>query len=59
MLNDAGSELYQKLLIRGFFPWRYSIRNISRPQNAKGQKNFFFQSTINGLSIDTSDEARF
>ena len=57
MLNDAESELYQKLLTRDFFPGRYSIRNIWSTENAKREKKYIFGSIFKGLSSDISGKA--
>ena len=57
MLNDAESELYQKLLTRDFFPGRYSIRNIWRTENAKRKKKYFLEPTLKVLSIYKYGEA--
>ena len=57
--NDAENELDQKLLTGYFFPGRYSMRNISRPDNATRQKKRFFEATFKGLSTDIYDEVRF
>ena len=50
MLHDTQNELYQKLLRTDFFPGRYSIRNILRPENANRQKKCFFKPTFSRLS---------
>ena len=57
MLNDAESELYQKLSTRDFFQGRYSIGNIWSIENAKREKKYISGSIFNGLSNDISGEA--
>ena len=57
MLNDAESELYQKLLTRYFFPGRYSIGNIWSTENAKREKKYIFGSIFKALSSDISVKA--
>ena len=57
ILNDAESELYQKLLIRDVFPGRYSIRNIWSTENAKRYQKYFFESIFQGLSTDIDGES--
>ena len=49
--NDAENELDQKLLTGYFFPGRYSMRNISRPDNATRQKNVFSKLLLKGCQL--------
>ena len=59
MLHDAESKIYQKLLIRDWFPGRYSIGNIWRTENAKRKKKCFLEPTFKALSIYIYGEACF
>ena len=51
-MHDAESELNQNLLIRDYFPGRYSTQKIWRTENANRKKKCFLEPTFKGLSTD-------